>query len=426
MKKFKSLIAFLIVSFVGVSAFARDPYKYLLVNRVEDDNVHLTLKPLAGTDVNGQEYTLTENTQYFDQNDEPCRKPDFRKLAKDRIELLVHYNENREISELYVMKAGYNSHEYYIGKGIDTFILEGTVKMVWDNQLRMVPYGSKSVIEYSVAGAKLYNENNIELPNQWKLLSGSSKIRVVLQEGAAGSDIVLAVFMLPLQYDFKTKTIAGTGKGKSSSVDDDGWGSDDDEEEWDGWSETDTKKFDYTVTEGYGYIKDVEYEYIKIARKDGKYKNFATGSGGSQCVIYKEDGKKTSLGAMKWKSGQYCRYLVKKYDDGSEEGIVEVRILPEGTKFDQDRYVPDKLEVVEVSGIWQDKKDKTMFDVKLSFNNQHINCKIDENTRYYDECERQTTYKDVVVPYKVSYYEKDGIKYLYDVYASETWSSIVR
>ena len=428
MKKFKSLFAFLIITFMGFSAFARDPYSYALVRGVKDDT-HLSIRPLAYN--NPVDFTVDENTEYFDENDEPIRRPNYNFIIRENIEVLIHYNRDTLlISEMYVMKPGANSHEYYCGKGIDTKTVEGTYKIMWDGKLRMVPYGSKSVVEYSCGGAKLYNENNIEIRNQWNLLSGSSKIRVILEEGTS-DDYVRAVYMLPLQYDFKTKTIGGnSASAKVTYVDDDGWGYDesdsDSEEGWDGWSDVSSFQFDFDITEAYGYIKDVEYESIKIARSDGKYKNFAPSCGGSQCIIYKEDGKKTSITAMRFKAGQYCRYLVKKYRDTGTEGIVEIRILPDGKKFEEDRYVPDNLKEVKISNIRLKKGDKTVCQIKVSPSNEYLDCKIDDNTRFYDECQRHTTFKDIVKAYKASYYEKNGTIYLYDAYAADTWSSIVK
>ncbi len=51
---------------------------------------------------------------------------------------------------------------------------------------------------------------------------------------------------------------------------------------------------------------------------------------------------------------------------------------------------------------------------------------MDENTRFYDECQRQTTFKDIVSAYKASYYEKDGKIYLYALYASDSWTSLTK
>lgn len=427
MKKFKSIFALFTLLFLGFYAFARDPATYGMIYSVSDDNKHISIRPLSQN--NPRDFTLTENTKYFDDNDEPIGRPDFKRLGRNNNEVLIHFNDKNEITEFYIMKPGYNSHEYYLGKGIDTKTVEGTYKIIWDGVLRMVPYGSKSVVEYGCGGAKLYNENNIEIRDKWDLLNGSSKIRVVLEQGMDGNYYARAIYMLPLQYDFKTKKIGGKaeqGSGKTAYVDDDGWGSDGDEEEWDGWSDTSAFQFDFTITEAYGYIKDVEYESIKITRKDGKYKNFKPYCGGSQCIIYKEDGKKTSVGSMRWKSGQYCRYLVKKYTTNGEEGIVEIRILPEGTKFEQDRFVPDNLEEVKISSIKINKNNKSIYQIKLSLNQKWMDCQIDGNTRFYDECQRQTTFKDIVTPYKASYYELDGKIYLYDVYAKETWSSLVK
>ncbi len=421
MKKFKSLFAFLIVALLGVSAFADEHKAFALVRDYTDDT-HLGIRILSHN--TPSQFTVSADTKFYNFDDEPIKRPDYLKLLKENIEILICYNDNNEISEFYVMKPGLNSHEYYRGKALDIKIVEGTYKRLFDTKLTIVPYGSKSIVEYYCPNPKVYNENNIEIRNSYKALAEAKKVRVVLEEGPV-TDRVLDIYVLPLQYDFATKTIGGkSGSAKVASVDDDGWGSDDDEGEegWDGWSDTESLKFDYTITEGYGYIKKTSIESITIARKDGKYKNFEPKCGGSRCISYKIDGKKTAHERLQ--TGQYCRYLVKKYNDTGEEGIIELRVIPEGTKFDQDRYVPDNLTDVEINYSELKKDDKTICRIRRVLNKQYIECQMDENTRFYDENQRQTTYKDIVAPYKATTYEKDGKIYLYALWAEDSWTSV--
>nr|WP_318659099.1 hypothetical protein [uncultured Treponema sp.] len=189
MKKFKSLLAFLIITLLGVLSFAEEHSSFALV-RGYIDETHLSIRPLALN--NAVDFTVSSDTKFYNSDDEPIKRPDYQKIIKENINVLIKYNDNNEISEFYVMKPGLKAPEYYRGKGIKTKIVEGTYQRYWETKLTMIPYGSKNVVEYYCPAPKVYNENNIEVIKQYKALADAKKIRIVLKEGTY-QDMVLDI-----------------------------------------------------------------------------------------------------------------------------------------------------------------------------------------------------------------------------------------
>ncbi|MBO4387579.1 MAG: hypothetical protein J5817_11285 [Treponema sp.] len=399
MKKFKKILAALLFAFFAFEAFAAEPYGEGTVYSVVDET-HLNMRNYAEN--SAHDYTLAPGVKFYDENDEPIEKMNLKSLVNKKI--LFHYNEKKEIKAIYIMVPGYDWHEYR-GKGIDLGTVEGTYVSLWDNKLRFLPYGSQNIIEYDCSGANIYNENNIKISKPLELLSGSKKIRVVYEVSCVdGNKYVRDIYMLPAQYDFASKKIITNAEGG--------------EDPWDGWSDR-AKERAYTTYDEYGYYKSHDSskpEHVQFSREDGKYKNFLVSSDNR---VVAEDGSKISW--RKLRGGQYCRYIVQKMKASGNEYVIEVRALEEETKFDEGRFVPDNLKKVAVIAVTTEKKKSGVCEIQLASSEKWVEVCIDESTRFYDK------YSRVIPPLKgtsamravaASYYEKDGKKYLYDLYGN--------
>ncbi|MBO4385425.1 MAG: hypothetical protein J5817_00235 [Treponema sp.] len=407
MRKVKFAFVSLLLYAFGLSAFAGGDYIKSFVYSVVDDN-HLSI----GLVQSHKEYALAPDVKFYDTNDEPIAKMDLKKLQGKFV--LCHYNEKNEIIDVYIMASEYYG-KIYRGKGVDLKTIEGTYQTFGNEKLIMTPYGSRNKVMYDCAGARLFNENNIEVGNKWNIYSGSKKIRLVMED-IEGKLFLRDIYMLPAQYDFKTKSVPESSSSKTASADDDGWKSDDESGDgWDGWSDELDNELEYTVYDAYGYLREIDFNpgSIQFARKDGKYKNFGLKDTlfSFDCNVIKENGSKGSLRGLK--IGQYCRYLVAKYKDNGEEIVVEVRALKENTKYDADRFVPEKLTKAKIDVVGTKGKQIQM---KTAFPSKMIDVFVDENTRFYDKFSRPTAQEKVFIGRYATYYEKDGKIYLYDVY----------
>ncbi|MBO4385389.1 MAG: hypothetical protein J5817_00055 [Treponema sp.] len=411
MKKFRKVIAALFFAVFGMAAFA---YEGEGIIRGVVDSTHLKIRNIGGR--NEEERILIPDCKIYDENDELVEKPNFGSMVNRRI--YYHANENREITAIYIMVNGYEWHSYR-GKGRDLKTIEGTYVNIYDGKLHFFPYGSKSMAEYNCGSPVIYNENKIRSGTPGDIFTSSRKIRVVYEVGNSGEKYVLDIYMLPAQYDFATKTVGGKAE-KATAVNDDGWGDKGlSEEVWDGWNDR-MGAIDYTVSEGYGYFKSEKNSQVKIARKDGKYKFFKNTGALCVCRAINVDGKKCSWGKIKL--GQYVRYLVVKFNNTGDEQVVEVRALKEGTKFDENRFVPENQERVEILHSRMKKKSNDVCQVMLFTTEKWEDYYIDENTRFYDSLLRSVNKPPFDALY-FTYYEKDGKKYIYDLYGREydTW-----
>lgn len=429
MKKSISTLALLFSALMLYAAPAKAPAKPRTLEGYpyHNDDIHV-MKIARAEDDELELHPISDDVIVYDR--EGKRVSEDKKFVAARLGPSFVLLDGDVVIEVYQMPRDYKWGTYD-GPGIrynpesapSVRTVEGYISWSYKKEVNVTPFDSNKMEVYPEMDTVYYNENGKQDTAKMLMSSGSGKVRVSVKK-VNGKEFAFEVLMLPEQYgkNNNKNSALTAAKSGSSAASDDGWDSDG----WDGWSDTKQGARDYEVKEAYGYIRNVVAgdNLIQIARADGKYKNFTSSvgmapvDGWNALKCYDATGK--SIKMQHLQKGSYVRYLIA--NKGGEDKIVEVRVLPEGTKYQEKEIdIPDNA-ITKSYRFKFKKTKKSGFDAFSELTQQYVFFKVTENTVVYDLYDREVPWTDLTsdvdysisITYVVENNENVAIKICYD------------